>query len=71
MPDQDLTQDLAQTADPKQQDIATNRALVTVSTAAPSRSLIDRFLDIFRGKPADIREELSDALSEQIGRAHV
>jgi CBS domain containing-hemolysin-like protein len=51
--------------DQTQQDLPVNRSLVPVPLAPPSRSFIDRLLDIFRGKPSDIREELSDALSEQ------
>jgi CBS domain containing-hemolysin-like protein len=47
------------------QPIAPGRAPVPLSLAAPSRGLFDRFLDFFRGKPADIRGELTDALSEE------
>ncbi|MGL4405784.1 MAG: hemolysin family protein [Notoacmeibacter sp.] len=57
MPDQDK--------DPLPQDLPANRSLVPVGFAPSGRGLFDRFLDLFRGKPADIREELSDALSEQ------
>jgi CBS domain containing-hemolysin-like protein len=47
------------------QPLAPGRAPVALQTAAPSRGLFDRFLDFFRGKPADIRGELTDALSEE------
>jgi CBS domain containing-hemolysin-like protein len=57
MPDQNY--------DVNQQDIPANRSLVPVLPSPQSRGLLDRFLDIFRGKPSDIREELNDALSEQ------
>ncbi len=57
MPDQDNDTMLT--------DLPANRSLVPVMQTVPSRSFIDRFFDIFRGKPANIREELSDALSEQ------
>lgn len=57
MPDQDL--------EPETQNLTTNQALVPAPVVSPSRSLFERFLDIFRGKPADFREELSDALSEE------
>jgi CBS domain containing-hemolysin-like protein len=57
MPDQDTNSSPA--------EIPTNHALVVVPAAAPSRSIVERFFDLFRGKAPDIREELSDALSEQ------
>lgn len=62
MPDQQLEpidKDVLQT------DIAGNRSLLPVVFSPAKRSLLNRFLDVFRVKPADIREELSDALSEQ------
>ena len=57
MPDQDN--------DANHTELPANRSLVPVTLTVPSRSFVDRFFDIFRGKPANIREELSDALSEQ------
>jgi CBS domain containing-hemolysin-like protein len=47
------------------QNLPTNLSLVPVAPAVPNRSFLDRLFDIFRGKPANIREELSDALSEE------
>jgi CBS domain containing-hemolysin-like protein len=38
-----------------------------VPFAAPQRGLLARFLDLFRGKPSDIREELTGALSLEQG----
>jgi CBS domain containing-hemolysin-like protein len=40
---------------------------VPVLQPQPARGLVARFLDLFRGKPADIREELTDALSSEQG----
>ncbi|NJR13356.1 MAG: HlyC/CorC family transporter, partial [Phyllobacteriaceae bacterium] len=43
-----------------------SRALILAPSAnPPARGMLDWFLDFFRGKPSDIREELTDALSEE------
>lgn len=50
---------------PASQSAPAARAVAVLAPAAPSRSLLERFLDFFRGKPSDLREEISDALSEE------
>jgi CBS domain containing-hemolysin-like protein len=61
MPDQDSDQDNSSAP----QNLPANRALVPVPLIVENRGIIGRFLDMFRGKPANIRDELTDALSEQ------
>jgi CBS domain containing-hemolysin-like protein len=57
--------DTADTDDPAETRSTGQALVVATPSRAPARSFFDRVLEFFRGKPSDIRIELTDALSEE------